>query len=919
MNKFKNQSGYDKSNKSHDLLEKPKPVPLGVKPTLPDIYLPDPKDVNFDKMVSNGHISQNEEGANQDSPVYGMAGPSPPNYAVSPTQQLAPSGFGINNSLSSISANEKLENQSPSLEESESLSAKGSKVPNDDTPPQSRSRSNSPNDVKSRSMSAERSKHNPGAISLSPKRRDSRRSSSGSGASPRSRAVPFVDTSQPPPIVHPSSTNIQPPGTIPQNGPVVPNATHALTSTTATQNLPPTIAGTAAIAPPGTLPPVIGPPPGTYPVRLPATVPTHLPLPQALPGHPDALNHPSLHLPPGVPPMSAAHHSGPLPPMSAYNHPPPHHIMHDGRGLPAGHGLPPNHMPRRDAYGIDKDGYIDDPLAAFERAMAMKDASKGRAPPRYDVRGPRRRYYSPEHANRYSSRSPPRYKERRSPYSRRSPTPPHYRERRSSRSPAQQRPQIHSQSPDDRGAPKGPKTPPHPHPLNDASKSPTQTTTKRHESPPPPPGTQSPESKLSPHGRGTPTPEKDGLQNITSTTQQSSNESKENDNSTEPTPKRERSSSPKDKIRGRSNTPSNAPRDGQRRSPGPYYRRTPPPSDHYRYSPSRRRSPVSGYDYPNHGQPDHFYRQERLAPPPPDEFYDRRSGEYGHSSRDGYGHIREGGYGPRHRYPTDAPYYRNEYRERGRGYAYRGRGRGYNHYQQDNRRHYYNEEHPPHNYARGNYHPEGSRRDQEAPQRSRSRNRSPMHHARSSKSPGKENDTKTQSRNRDLPSENNRKDRSHSRERTPSLTPEPEFREQQKHVDARETKDQEPDYTKTEYSNAHSKRDPSLDNEKLLKDSADKRSARDEKSNLGIDEKDNKSRVVERKTDSSRMRSRSRSYERKQRERERENREIGSRDHRYESSRSRNKDHDYRSRDRREVDHSKDRPKSSGNKDRGER
>merc|ERR1712141_899788 len=88
--------------------------------------------------------------------------------------------------------------------------------------------------------------------------------------------------------------------------------------------------------------------------------------------------------------------------------------------------------------------------------------------------------------------------------------------------------------------------------------------------------------------------------------------------------------------------------------------------------------------------------------------------------------------------------------ERGRGYAYRGRGRGYNHYQQDNRRHYYNEEHPPHNYARGNYHPEGSRRDQEAPQRSRSRNRSPMHHARSSKSPGKENETKTQSRNRDF-------------------------------------------------------------------------------------------------------------------------------------------------------------------------
>merc|ERR1711899_32718 len=132
-------------------------------------------------------------------------------------------------------------------------------------------------------------------------------------------------------------------------------------------------------------------------------------------------------------------------------------------------------MGPRNVYGIDKDGYIDDPLAAFERAI-------------------RRRYYSPERSHRYPSRSPPRYRDRRSPFRRRSPTPPRYRER-VSRSPVPQRP-LSSKSPEDRSQPKGPKTPPHPHPLRENSTPPESMV--RNESPPPPPGTQSPEAKRSP-------------------------------------------------------------------------------------------------------------------------------------------------------------------------------------------------------------------------------------------------------------------------------------------------------------------------------------------------------------------------------------------------------------------------------------
>ena len=147
MNKFKNQSGYDKLNKSSELLEKPKPVPLGVKPTLPDIYLPDPKDANFDKMLNNGQIppmtqsgsnSSSQPIASSDSPVYGMAVPSPPNYAVSPTQQMAPSGFGINNSLNSISSTTEIENSGNSpnhaLKDQPTTSGKSSNIHDDDLP-----------------------------------------------------------------------------------------------------------------------------------------------------------------------------------------------------------------------------------------------------------------------------------------------------------------------------------------------------------------------------------------------------------------------------------------------------------------------------------------------------------------------------------------------------------------------------------------------------------------------------------------------------------------------------------------------------------------------------------------------------------------------------------------------------------------
>ena len=47
--KFKNKSGYNKASKSTtDHLEKPNAVALGAKPTLPDIFLPDPNDANYD-------------------------------------------------------------------------------------------------------------------------------------------------------------------------------------------------------------------------------------------------------------------------------------------------------------------------------------------------------------------------------------------------------------------------------------------------------------------------------------------------------------------------------------------------------------------------------------------------------------------------------------------------------------------------------------------------------------------------------------------------------------------------------------------------------------------------------------------------------------------------------------------------------
>ena len=59
---------------------------------MPDIYLPDPKDVNFDKVVGSGQAPIHGDLNNTaDSPVYGMAGPSP-SYSISPTQELTPSG-----------------------------------------------------------------------------------------------------------------------------------------------------------------------------------------------------------------------------------------------------------------------------------------------------------------------------------------------------------------------------------------------------------------------------------------------------------------------------------------------------------------------------------------------------------------------------------------------------------------------------------------------------------------------------------------------------------------------------------------------------------------------------------------------------------------------------------------------------------
>ena len=893
MNSFKNESGYNKPNKQADKLEKPNPVPLGVKPTLPDIYLPNPKDVNFDKVVNNGQILPTSEPiATADSPVYGMAGPSPPNYAISPVPQLASSGFETNSSPNSNQVTTELSGGALS----HTSTAK------DSNPHiQSRSRSISPA-AKSRSPSKERIRNVSSSESQTPKRRSSRRSSSGSGASPTSRAVSFTDTSLPPPLVHPINSNSVATGLMPKEMQAKPSNPMIPDTNTST--------GLPGVTTNGILPPVIGPPPGTYAVRLPATVPSHLPPPASQITSQDHPHQP-LNIPPSIPHIPP-HHTGASQPLPPYNLPPPRHGMHDvphdmRRGPPPGHGIPPPHLPPRNMYGIDKDGYIDDPLAAFERAMAMKDASKGRIPPpRYDGRGGRRRYYSPEPSYRYSSRSPPRYRDRRSPFHRRSPTPPHYRDRRQSRSPMSFRPLV-SKSPEDKGPQKGPKTPPHPHPIREGSTTPPDSTA-RNESPPPPPGTQSPESKRSPTRRNTLTPEKDGMENITSTTQQSSTESKENESSRSPAPLRLRSASSKEKdIKRHSSSPQPPERDNLR-SPGPYYRRTPPPSDQYRYSPSRRHSPPGmGMEYQNHSH-EYYYRHERHAPPPPEEFYDhRRAGEYVHPPRESYGNQRDAAYGPRDRYPPNAPYYRNDYRERGRGYGYRGRGRGhnYNQFYPDNRRNFYHDEHTPH-YQRNNHEFEGSRRDHHAPQRSRSRDRSPRN--RAGKSTERENAAKKTVTN--ITTESRRKEKSNSRERTPSLTPEPEFKEQQERSPGIEAQEQKDRYAKTEYCDLEfkdGKDGHQINSDKNVKAKSEhhERNSQDARKNV------RNNRSTERNVDSGRTRSRSKSYERRVRERDRRNNEK--RDHRWDSSRTRNRDQDYhRSRERRDAETNyKDRPRQS--------
>ena len=793
---------------------------------MPDIYLPDPKDVNFDKVVGSGQAPIHGDLNNTaDSPVYGMAGPSP-NYSISPTQELTPSG---------------VENDPKSID--------------DQTSDKEVSRSNS----KSRSPSNE-------------------------------RRVSFPDTSLPPPTVNTVNTcNTQTGPTAIENlqgkvsNQVIPESSTTQLSTS----------GTSAVTSNGTMPPVIGPPPGTYAVRLPATVPSHLPPATQIPPHEH--HQQPLQIPPSlphIPPSHSAGHSHPLPP---YSHPPPH--MHDLRRgpPPPGHIIPPSHLPPRNVYGIDKDGYIDDPLAAFERAMAMKDASKGRIPPpRYDARGLRRRYYSPERSHRYSSRSPPRYRDRRSPFHRRSPTPPHYRERRVSRSPVPQRP-ISSKSPEDRGQPKGPKTPPHPHPLRENSTPPESMI--RNESPPPPPGTQSPESKRSPSRPKE--PEKEDMRDSASTSQQTSTESKI-EPLRSPAPNRSRSFSREHDMKRRSTSPQQALRD-KTRSPGPYYRRS-PTSDKYRYSPSRRHSPPpgAGYDYSNHNH-EYYYRHERQAPPPPDDFYDhRRHADYNHPPREIYGNHRESGYGARDRYPPNAPY-RNDYRDRGRGYGYRGRGRGhgYNHYYPDNRKNYYNEEHNPHHYPRSHLEYDSMRHEHQ-PQRSRSGERSPAHINRDEKSGDREIPSKDKASRG--ATESRRKDRSNSRDRTPSLTPEPEFREQQERNNTSEGQNRKEHVSKSEDHDSMSKHEKDMN--ETNKDKRDEKSFRKEEHDThGQRDHDRTSKLTEKTYASGRRRSRSRSYERREKDRERDKRDYEKRDGRSDSSRTRNKELDYnRSREYRDAE-----------------
>ena len=858
MNNFKNESGYNKTNKQTDLLEKPNPVPLGVKPSLPDIYLPDPKDVNFDKVVSSGQVpSHADSNATADSPVYGMAGPSP-SYSISPSQELASSGLDINNISHPNQDNVELDNDiRKSIDKDATSLAKNSVTP-----------------IESRSISRSKSR--------SPSKENTRIiSESDSGAS---RAVSFPDTSQPPPV-HPINSS---------NTPVEPKPHENLQGSISNHIVPESnkspnhISGISGVASNGSLPPVIGPPPGTYAVRLPATVPSHLPPAAPIPPH----DHPQppLHVPLSVP---HALPPGPVQPIPPYSHPPPRHLMPDihdlRRGPPPGHGILPPHLPPRNMYGIDKDGYIDDPLAAFERAMAMKDASKGRIPPpRYADRGPRRRYYSPDRPHGYPSRSPPRYRDRRSPFHRRSQTPPQIRERRLSRSPLQHRPRS-SKSPEDRGHPKGPQTPPHPY--RESSTTPPESMC-RNESPPPPPGTQSPESRRSPSRPNE--QDKGDSNNVTSNTKEFITESKHNESARSPKPGSPRSNSREKDAKRRSSSPQRSPSE-RTRSPGPYYRRSSPKSDQYRYSPTRRHSPPpgAGYDYSSHSH-EYYYRHERQAPPPPEDFYDhRRHGDYNHPPREMYGNHRDSGYIPRDRYSTNEPYYRNEYRERGRGYGYRGRGRGrgYNQYYPD-RRNFYNEEHNSHHYSRSHHEYEGAR--EHLPPRSRSRDRSPNQRSRVQKSAGRESPSKDAVAK--STTESRRKEKSNSRDRTPSLTPEPEFRDQQEQDTVPEGQERKEHNPKPEQNSTELKTKDGNDIGKDRSEKAEHRTERRDTHGSRVNEKE--SRSTERHHHSNRPRSRSRSYEKRG-----DKRDYDKRDHRWESSRSRNRDQDFhRSRDRRDLE-----------------
>jgi len=458
------------------------------------------------------------------------------------------------------------------------------------------------------------------------------------------------------------------------------------------------------LPPPG-YPPPTGPPPGPAQApppsyRLPEQVPTHRPpAPYAVPP------------PAGIPPPSR--------PPPGYGAPPP------------AHAPPPRDHHRHPA--VDKDGYVEDPLEAFNRAMAAKDSLARNKRINEDLRERRPISPPPPHHRRpppppMHYGSPPRHRGYRGDYYRdMSPPPPRgYRTRYPPPPP----------SPPDERRPKGPKTPPHPHPSGSSS--------------PPPPSAQS-EGGGKP---GTPPPPGEGGASSPSKTAEKTNAEEKNDD--------------QQRSRSRSTEADKAKRSSKSPAPARKHSGSPPPLDdrpRRDYSPDRRysRSPPRRSYSPPPPRHDGYHRDYDTR------YYDDRGYHDSRRGRGGYGYYDDRGRG------RGRGYYR------GRGYPdTRGRGRGgyYNPRGHPDNRRYYDDRGPPRPYD--------PRRERVAPppppdeefqrRRADSGDRPRDHDGRRdrderprSRTPPRDGAERARSKD-NAPS----RERDQSRERTPSLSPEPD-------------------------------------------------------------------------------------------------------------------------------------------------